>query len=95
MASTNKTTNYSLPQWEGTDHPSFSADFNPAFLAIDTQMKANADSASNLDTRVTQNESDIAALKTDSIFNYNVVALTCDNFDNASSMILLPETAES
>ena len=32
MASTNKTTNYSLPQWVGSDKPSYLGDFNDAFL---------------------------------------------------------------
>lgn len=40
MASTNKTTNYQLPQWVGTDHPSFLEDFNPAFQKIDETLKA-------------------------------------------------------
>lgn len=39
MASTNKTTNYQLPQWVGTDHPSFLEDFNPAFEKIDETLK--------------------------------------------------------
>ncbi len=38
MASTNKTTNYALPQWVGTDRPSFADDFNPAFLTIDSSI---------------------------------------------------------
>lgn len=45
MASTNKTTNYQLPQWVGTDHPSFLQDFNPAFEKIDETLKAIDDKA--------------------------------------------------
>lgn len=45
MASTNKTTNYQLPQWVGTDHPSFSEDFNPAFQKIDETLKTINDKA--------------------------------------------------
>lgn len=45
MASTNKTTNYQLPQWVGTDHPSFLEDFNPAFEKIDETLKAIDDKA--------------------------------------------------
>lgn len=41
MSSTNHTTNYNLPQWVGTDKPAWLGDMNPAFTAIDTQMKAN------------------------------------------------------
>lgn len=35
MGATNKTTNYSLPQWIGTDKPTFLGDMNDAFLKID------------------------------------------------------------
>ncbi len=35
MSSTNKTENYNLPQWIGTDKPTFLGDFNGAFLSID------------------------------------------------------------
>lgn len=45
MASTNKTTNYQLPQWVGTDHPSFLEDFNPAFQKIDETLKTINDKA--------------------------------------------------
>lgn len=35
MGSTNKTTNLQLPQWIGTDKPTFLGDLNDAFLKID------------------------------------------------------------
>lgn len=41
MSSTNHTTNYNLPQFLGADKPAWLGDINPAFSAIDTQMKAN------------------------------------------------------
>lgn len=47
MSSTNKTTNYKLSQYVGTDKPTYLGDYNGDMLKIDTQMKANADSASN------------------------------------------------
>lgn len=47
MSSTNKTTNYNLSQYIGTDKPTYLGDYNGDMLKIDTQMKANADSASN------------------------------------------------
>lgn len=43
MSSTNHTTNYNLPQFVGSDKPAWLGDVNPAFSAIDTQMKSNAD----------------------------------------------------
>lgn len=45
MSSTNHTTNYNLPQFVGSDKPAWLGDINPAFEAIDTQMKANATTA--------------------------------------------------
>lgn len=47
MSSTNKTTNYKLSQYIGTDKPTYLGDYNADMLKIDTQMKANADSAAN------------------------------------------------
>lgn len=47
MSSTNKTTNYNLSQYIGTDKPTYLGDYNGDMLKIDNQMKANADSASN------------------------------------------------
>lgn len=47
MSSTNKTTNYKLSQYVGTDKPTYLGDYNGDMLKIDTQMKANADAASN------------------------------------------------
>lgn len=45
MASTNKTTNYELSQFLGTDKPAWLSDYNTDMSKIDTQMKANADAA--------------------------------------------------
>lgn len=47
MSSTNKTTNYKLSQYVGTDKPTYLGDYNGDMLKIDTQLKNNADSASN------------------------------------------------
>lgn len=43
MASTNKTENYDLSQFVGTDHPTWLGDYNSDMAKIDAQMKANAD----------------------------------------------------
>ena len=45
MSYTNRTPNFDLPQWIGTDKPTFLGDFNSAFSAIDTAMKNNEDAA--------------------------------------------------
>ena len=49
MSFTNKTPNYNLPQWLGTDKPSWLVDVNGAFSAIDTAIKNAADSGSGAD----------------------------------------------
>lgn len=69
MAHTNSTQNYNLPQWIGSDKPTFLGDLNNAFTDIDAQMKVNADSnienADNItatNTLATTNRDNIAAL---------------------------------
>lgn len=47
MGSTNKTTNYELSQYIGTDKPSWLNDYNNDMLKIDNAMKANATTAAN------------------------------------------------
>ena len=39
MAHSGNTTNFNLPQFSGTDHPSFTGDFNEAFLNLDNFLK--------------------------------------------------------
>ena len=41
MSSTNKTQNYNLSQYIGSDKPTYLGDYNADMLAIDTQMKLN------------------------------------------------------
>lgn len=43
MASTNKTKNYGLSQFVGTDRPTWLVDYNGDMSKIDAQMKQNAD----------------------------------------------------
>lgn len=76
MSSTNKTTNYLLPQWVGTDHPSFSEDFNPAFSKIDVEIKSVDDKAETANTTATS-----ASNKVNSLISEKT-RMTCDDFDN-------------
>lgn len=69
MAHTNSTTNYSLPQWVGSDKPTFLGDLNTAFSDIDGQMKTNADNitiakdtADNAQTSADDAQDDVDAL---------------------------------
>ena len=43
MASTNKTSNYDLSQYIGSDKPTYLGDYNTDMQKIDAQMKTNAD----------------------------------------------------
>lgn len=43
MTATNKTANYDLSQFAGTDRPTWLGDYNSDMKKIDAQMKANAD----------------------------------------------------
>lgn len=47
MSYTNKTPNYDLPQWLGSDKPAWLTDMNGAFSAIDTAIKGASDSGSS------------------------------------------------
>lgn len=49
MGHTNQTANYNLPQFVGTDKPSWLGDINDAFAAIDTAIAAAATEASTAD----------------------------------------------
>lgn len=53
MSHTNSTPNYNLPQFVGTDKPTWLNDVNGAMSSIDTQMKANADGVTTADTNAT------------------------------------------
>lgn len=64
MASTNKTTNYQLPQWVGSDHPTFLGDFNSAFERIDTTMHENAQTAQTAQTTATAAQSTAESAQT-------------------------------
>lgn len=51
FASTNKTANYNLSQYVGSDKPTYLGDYNSDMAKIDAQMKANADAINETDTK--------------------------------------------
>lgn len=53
---TNETKNYDLPQFVGTDKPTWLGDFNTAMASIDTAIGTNAGDITSLGTRVTTAE---------------------------------------
>ena len=61
MSSTNKTTHYNLPQFIGSDIPTWLGDFNSAMTAIDSGINAAATSASGAATTAAQASTDAAA----------------------------------
>ena len=67
MSHTNKTPNYELPQFIGTDKASWLGDLNPAFLAIDTGMQANKVSAQTAE--VSAGEASALAQSANSVAN--------------------------
>lgn len=70
FASTNKTANYELPQFVGTDKPTWLGDFNEAMSDIDTGMHENA-------TAITGMQSDVTnAVATASQASQDVTTLT-------------------
>ena len=70
FASTNKTANYDLPQFVGTDKPTWLGDFNTAMATIDGGMAENKSNIESMDSRVSSAES------TASQASQNVSALT-------------------
>lgn len=62
MSSTNKTTNYNLSQFLGSDKPAWLADYNQDMSKIDTQMKANADGVTAADGKADANTANIGEL---------------------------------
>lgn len=62
MASTNKTTNYELSQFLGTDKPAWLSDYNADMAKIDAQMKLNADAATAADGKAVTNATNIGTL---------------------------------
>ena len=62
MASTNKTSNYELSQFLGTDKPAWLSDYNTDMSKIDAQMKLNADGVTAATGASTTNTTNIGTL---------------------------------
>ena len=92
MSATNHTTNYNLPQFIGTDKPTWLTDVNGALSTIDTQMKANADSATSASTSATTANTKIGTLasldttvKTDAVSAINEVNTKAGNAQSTAN----------
>lgn len=104
MGSTNKTTNYELSQFVGTDKPSWLSDYNNDMSKIDTAIKARsveagaaqttADTANGkadaLDTRMGTAENNITALQNASTTDHTQIATNTANISkNAQDIVQL------
>lgn len=92
MASTNKTSNYELSQFLGTDKPAWLSDYNQDMSKIDTQMKANADAATAAGGSATSANTAIGTLanltttaKTDLVSAINEVDSNADTAQNTAT----------
>ena len=98
FASTNKTTNYELPQFVGNDKPTWLSDFNGAMATIDAGMHENATDISAMASDVSsasaaaaQASSDVATLtSTVSTLSSNVstVTTTANNAQSTATSAL-------
>lgn len=91
MSSTNKTTNYELSQFVGSDKPAWLADYNNDMSKIDAGMKDNADAASVADGKAVTNATNIGTLanlntsaKTDIVSAVNEVYTTAGTADGTA-----------
>lgn len=64
MGASDKTTNYDLPIFLGSDIPTWLGDWNSAMTAIDTALKANQTAATQAEQKATQAQTDIQPLNT-------------------------------
>lgn len=92
MSSTNKTTNYELSQFLGSDKPAWLQDYNSDMGKIDAQMKLNADgvtaasgSASTANTSIGTLASLTTDVKTDLVSAINEVDSHADTAQNTAN----------
>lgn len=82
---TNETTNYDLPQFIGTDKPTWLGDFNTAMSTIDTAIGTNASDISSLGSRVTSAESVASQASSDVSTLTSTVSTLSSNVTSATT----------
>lgn len=84
MASSNKTTNYNLSQYIGTDKPTYLGDYNSDMNKIDAQMKVNSDAigvnASQIET--------VSTTASNALQNANTAQSTADSASSVANSAL-------
>ena len=89
FAHTNKTANYDLPQFVGTDKPTWLGDFNEAMSDIDAGMHKNASDIASMQSDVTN------AVATASRASQDVTALTTTVNSLSSTVTSVQTTANN
>lgn len=92
MSSTNKTSHYNLPQFIGSDIPTWLGDFNSAMTAIDSGINAAATSASGAATTAAQASTDAAAAASSATSAYNAAAAAQKSADDAMEAVMTLKT---
>ena len=92
MSSTNKTSHYNLPQFIGSDIPTWLGDFNSAMTAIDSGINAAATSASGAATTAAQASTDAAAAASSATSAYNAAAAAQKSADDATAAVTTEQT---
>ena len=92
MSHTNSTSHYSLPQFVGTDIPTWLGDFNSAMTAIDNGINAAATSASGAATTAAQASTDAAAAASSATSAYNAAAAAQKSADDAAAAVTTEQT---
>lgn len=90
MASTNKTANFKLPQWVGSDHPTWKGDLNEAFSKIDTTLKENESQNTSTKTIVTKLSEQVGTNRSSIVSINNTLSTTSQ--ESANAMQLAKET---
>ena len=81
----NETDNYDLPQFIGTDKPTWLGDFNTAMASIDAGMAENASGITSLGTRVSSAESAASQASSDVATLTSTVSTLSSNVQSATT----------
>ena len=96
MSHTNSTSHYSLPQFVGTDIPTWLGDFNSAMTAIDNGINSAATTAGSASTTAAQASTDAAAAQASATAAINSAAAASKAAsDAAAAVITEKERAEA
>lgn len=87
MSSTNKTSHYNLPQFIGSDIPTWLGDFNSAMSAIDSGINAAATSASGAATTAEQASTDAATAQASANSAINSAAAASQAASDAAASV--------